>query len=273
MNKSVESNDPIANGLVKQISSYTFLAVTHLLYDVLNELTRLSKVFQKDSLDYSVITPSVNATIATISSMKSNPGPALKEFLDHIVTSGDIAEGHTLRVSTSDPQTFERLRQSFLAEVVVSLISAMSILDPQNLPNDEDELSTYGSTQLAVLVNHFSVCLDVSECKEEWPCLKQLAALNYSSLSLQQFWALMCKHHRERFPYLIKLAHACMAVPVATATCERGFSTQNRIKTKRLKTKRLDVLMRIVEEGPSVDKFDYNRPAKIWCEMKERRKK
>ena len=139
-----------------------------------------------------------------------------------------------LQVSTSDAQTFKTLRQSFLAEVVanlearfpqVSIISAMSILNPQNLPRD---LLTYGNTQLDELVDHFDASLGVNECKEEWSCLKQLAALNYSSLELQQFWLVICKHHKEQFPF--KLAHACMAVPVSTATCicERGFSTQNR---------------------------------------------
>ena len=64
----------IGKSLLNQISSYTSLAVAHLLFDVLNELTRLSKIFQKESLDYSIIKPSVKATITTISSMKLNPG-------------------------------------------------------------------------------------------------------------------------------------------------------------------------------------------------------
>ena len=96
--------------------------------------------------------------------------------------------------------------------------------------------------------------------------------MNYSTLSIQQFWILISKHNKEQFPHLIQLAHACMAIPVTSATCERGFSTQNRIKTKhrnRMKTKRLDVLMRISEEGPPIDNYDFSRSAKKWIEMKE----
>lgn len=118
----------------------------------------------------------------------------------------------------------------------------------------------------------YPACPDISpECKEEWPCLKQLRALNYSSLTLQQFRALVCKNHQEQFPHLIKCLYGC---PYLYSHLREGcFSTQNRIKTKlrnRLKVKCLDILMRI-SEGPAVEKLDYSRPAKIWCEKKEHR--
>ena len=277
-----EHNDPIAKGLVTQISSYSFLAITHMLYDVLSELTRLSKIFQKESLDFSIIGPSVDATIASIS---STPGPVLTEFIEQAETNGVFVEGHTLTVSLSDKQKFKKLQESFVADIVsnlrarfpqTSVLLAMSVLDPQHLPQDSAKLPTYGNSQLDVLIKHFSIqCPTISsECKEEWSSLKQLAAKNYSMLSLQKFWVLICRSHKEQYPHLIKLAHACMAIPITTATCERGFSTQNRIKTKirnRLKTKSLDILMRLSEEGPPVNEMDYNRPAKIWYEAKERR--
>lgn len=39
--QAIENDDAVAKGLMKQISSYSFVAITHLLYDVLGELTRL----------------------------------------------------------------------------------------------------------------------------------------------------------------------------------------------------------------------------------------
>ena len=50
-----ERNDPVAKGLMKQVSSDSFLAITHMLYAVFSQLTRLSKVFQKDLLEFSVM--------------------------------------------------------------------------------------------------------------------------------------------------------------------------------------------------------------------------
>lgn len=75
----------------------------------------------------------------------------------------------------------------------------------------------------------------------------------------------------EQYLHLIELALTGMAIPISTVKCERGFSTQNRIKRNRLKTARLDILMRLSEEGPPVGEMEYDRPAKIWSEAKERR--
>ena len=64
------------------------------------------------------------------------------------------------------------------------------------------------------------------------------------------------------FPELLKLAVLCLVTPLSTATCERGFTTQNRIKTKlrnRLQSKRLDILLRISEEGPNISDFNFEQ--------------
>ena len=205
-----ENNDPIAKGLVTRVSSYKFFAITHLLYDVRSELIRLSKIFQKESLDFSAITPSVNAAVASITAMGSHPGPALAEFMEQVERNNDALYGHMLKMSPSDPLQFKKLQELFLEAVVenlqarfpqTSVLSAMSILDPGNLPKNKAELPTYGNCQLDVLIDHFSDCpMITSECKEEWPCLKQLAAINYSTLSMQQFWILISKHNKEQFP-------------------------------------------------------------------------
>ena len=243
----------------------------------------MSKVFQKDLLEFSVISPSVDATISAIS---CSSGPALTEFMQQVESNATFVEGHSFEMSSNDKIKFEKLRKSFVEEIVsnlksrfpqTSVISSMSILDPQHIPKDQTKLPTYGNSELDVLIDYFSVqCPTISnlECKQEWSTLKQLAARNYSMLSFQQFWVIICKNHTEQYPHLIELALTCMAIPISTAKCERGFSTQNRIKTKlrnRLKTARLDILMRLSEEGPPVGEMDYDRPAKIWSEAKERR--
>ena len=119
-----------------------------------------------------------------------------------------------------------------------------------------------------------SSMLGMQECKEEKPSFKQLVALNYSSLDVQHLWPMVSRFHKDQYLFLIKLAHACLAVPLSTA-CERRFSTQNRTKNKlrnRMQTKHLDIVMRITEEGPDVNKFDFNYAVKVWWfEKKERR--
>ena len=125
--------------------------------------------------------------------------------------------------------------------------------------------------------SHFTRCPELQitqSCKEEWPCLKQLASASYKSHSVEDFWAIVAQKHKDQFPCLLKLAHACLTLPVSTVCCERGFSTQNRIKTKlrnRMKVRRLDALMRISEEGPPVKDLDFSKPIEMWCRAKDRR--
>jgi hypothetical protein len=241
-NEATSNDDAVASVLGKQVSSYMFLAIADLLYNVLGELTRISKVFQKESVDFSIIAPSVDATIATI---LSTPVPFPSQLDKSIICT------------PRDAQAFDKLQKGLVSKVAQNLqsrfpqtriISAMTICDPQNLPIDKESLQSYGTTELEVLLEYFSSLptIAVMECKGEWSCLKQLASRNYSYLPLQEFWILIARKHKEQFPFLLKLAHACMAVPVSTAKCERGFSTQDRIKTK-------------------------SRAAKKWLEKKERR--
>lgn len=287
--ESEELGDPTAAGLAKGIAEFMFLAITHLLYDVLNELTRLSKVFQKDSIDFSIIAPSVRATISTLEAMATVPGPVLSEFLSETTASGELAktfQGIILRGVSSDIELFSRLSVTFLGHVVENLqsrfpqtilISAMAILDPRSLPSDNSDLASYGMQELDQLIQHFAQCPELQitqSCKEEWPCLKQLASASYKSHSVEDFWAVVAQKHKDQFPCLLKLAHACLTLPVSTVCCERGFSTQNRIKTKlrnRMKMRRLDVLMRISEEGPPVKDLDFSKPIEMWCKLKDRR--
>lgn len=76
------------------------------------------------------------------------------------------------------------------------------------------------------------------------------------------------------FTEMERLIQTAMVIPVASVSCERGFSTQNRIKTKfrnSLNNTSLTNLMIISELGPSLEQFDFNRTIIKWKEMKMRR--
>ncbi|KAJ4946071.1 hypothetical protein JOQ06_023746, partial [Pogonophryne albipinna] len=60
--------------------------------------------------------------------------------------------------------------------------------------------------------------------------------------------------HAGFLPETTKLLAAISVIPMSTVPCGRGFSVQNRIKTKgRAKAENLDVLMRICIEGPPIE--------------------
>ena len=66
------------------------------------------------------------------------------------------------------------------------------------------------------------------------------------------------RDHATTFPHLAVLISVAVTLPVTKTGCERGLSTQNRLKTKlcnRLLEGKLDILMRLSIEGPAVQDF------------------
>jgi len=76
------------------------------------------------------------------------------------------------------------------------------------------------------------------------------------------------------YPRMRQLAHLALIIPVATADCERGFSTQNRVKTddrSSLSQQKLNDLMRISMHGPDLELFDWEAGLRAFKEFKKRR--
>jgi len=75
------------------------------------------------------------------------------------------------------------------------------------------------------------------------------------------------KHYLYQYPEVFKLAEIALVLPVSTAQAERAFSTQNLIKTRQrnsLGEGHLADLMRISLNGPTADKFNYQRALDVW---------
>ena len=77
-------SDPSAEGLLKFISNFSLLVSTHFLCDVLPLLSRLSKSFQQQQVDFTAISDGVSVTVAALESLKSTPGPRLRKYLGDI---------------------------------------------------------------------------------------------------------------------------------------------------------------------------------------------
>ena len=72
---SDSATDPTAKGILAFITTFQFLASTHLLCDVLPTLTHLSKTFQRQCVDFSAIADALQAAIGAIEGFKHAPGP------------------------------------------------------------------------------------------------------------------------------------------------------------------------------------------------------
>ncbi|KAG1662475.1 hypothetical protein GQR58_020932 [Nymphon striatum] len=70
---------------------------------------------------------------------------------------------------------------------------------------------------------------------------------------------------------MVKLLKCVAVLPMSSVKCERGFSTQNRIMS-RLRTSMnnttIDDLMRIFEDGPRMELFDFGKALRKWKKEK-----
>ncbi|MEQ2271761.1 hypothetical protein XENORESO_009598 [Xenotaenia resolanae] len=99
---------------------------------------------------------------------------------------------------------------------------------------------------------------------------------HYASFSFQEFAEAVLSKHSGVFTEMEKLIKIALVIPIASVSCERGFSTQNRMKTRfrnSLNNTNLTSLMMISELGPPQEQFDFKRAIIKWKEMKQRRQK
>lgn len=150
---------------------YKFVATLYLLSDVLPILTTLSLVFQKENVPLTAILPNVNATIASLNLLKTQPGLYLKK-LDGILTT-DLASQFGLAFDDSIKKSFqENVREKYIDALVgnlnnrfsdIGVVNALaSLLDPKKATqvyhaSSESEFNTYGDTDVDTICKHFSV--------------------------------------------------------------------------------------------------------------------
>ena len=285
-----ENDEPTAHGLLKLMKTYKFVACAYLLSDVLPHLSRLSKVFQKQSVDLSLVQPCLKTAVDSIKQYETTQGPNLSR-LDQVLAT-DL---HDFNITPTDAQKQEfksSVQVKYIQAIVTQLqnrfpdvdyLDAFSIFDPQKLTisdSDDDELAAYGQERLEYLKSAYgdgvNPGVDSDECTSEWEGLKRLFVNNFSNMSMRQMTNLLCTDSslQDMYPHLSKLASIAALVPVSTAECERSFSTMNRVKTKlrnRMKTSTLDCLIRISMEGAPLSQFNFERAADIWATLRNRR--
>lgn len=72
---------------------------------------------------------------------------------------------------------------------------------------------------------------------------------------------------------ILHLVRIMLVLPVSSAQCERGFSTQKRIKSdirSALNPNTVEDLIRISVEGPPLETFDASVSVKRWMEEGQR---
>ena len=68
----VAEGNPSASGLLKTMRSYNFICLTNILSDVLGIISKLSKLFQREVLDFSIFQPSISNSIEALLQLKDH---------------------------------------------------------------------------------------------------------------------------------------------------------------------------------------------------------
>ena len=99
-----ERGEPIASGLLRFVETYNFVATAHLLHKVLPHISRLSLIFQKEDVYFTLLRPCLVATISAVSAYKTDQ---LEEA--NLTLSSDLKE--------FDIDTSDRLKEDFQKRV------------------------------------------------------------------------------------------------------------------------------------------------------------
>ncbi|KAJ8376204.1 hypothetical protein SKAU_G00067840 [Synaphobranchus kaupii] len=116
---------------------------------------------------------------------------------------------------------------------------------------------------------------DCALAEEEFQALKTLVFRSFKDKSYKGLWDILLtkEPYCSDFKNILHLVRIMLVLPVSSAQCERGFSTQKRIKSdirSALNPKTVEDLIRISVEGPPLETFDASVSVKRWMEEGQR---
>ncbi|XP_025971553.2 uncharacterized protein C17orf113 homolog [Dromaius novaehollandiae] len=287
---------PAALGLCEELKKFQFVAFTKILLDVLPIFQKLSRFFQIDDLDLSILKPIVSATATSLQAQKSASGQNLQEFLDEVNEhpQGD-REGESrlcykgvqlANCSEAHLQRFQRLKESYLESVrgnllhrfpsgVLEAVSSFSaIFNPKCYPQALEDIGSYGVSELNFLLQAYSRVVVSERALGDFPLFKRvvfsLGQLSFRDLCAKLVYSSSEMH--ELFPDFAVLAAIALALPLGSVLAEkvsRGRELLKRGRSRRARDEGLSDLMKIAIDGPAVTEFDFALAVEYYESMRE----
>ncbi|XP_056267915.1 zinc finger protein 862-like isoform X2 [Pseudoliparis swirei] len=177
-------------------------------------------------------------------------------------------------------QRFSSLLDEGSSLATTRAVRSFKILNHDSWPEQRHLLTDYGAEELDFLLDHFSPILTRNGCdaklaREEYQSMKMFIVTNYMDKSYHALWGMMltkmpfCSDYKN----ILHLVHMMLALPVSSAVCERGFSSQKRMKSDvrgSLHVDTVEDLIRISMEGPNIDDFDAKEAVDMWLNQAQR---
>uniref|UniRef100_A0A3B1J4P0 TTF-type domain-containing protein n=1 Tax=Astyanax mexicanus TaxID=7994 RepID=A0A3B1J4P0_ASTMX len=220
--------------IFRQMESLLFVGFCHFLHDLFGEISKLSLTLQKNSLILPQAVAAVNSCIVTVKGMKDRP-----------LRNGKL--------------------QEFLQNASLDSV-AQNVLQQDNTQTPDRQIDTLLKWYQEILMKNGCV---INAVQTEWRMLKILIKGQFMDKSYSGLWEVMLSKepYCSDFQNIFHLAEIMLVLPISAAQCERGFSAQNRIKSKvrnSLNVSTVEDLVRISSEGPSLEQFDPEPCVKSW---------
>lgn len=266
--ESQERSDARALGVVSLTCEFRFIATMLLLCDTLPHVSHLSKCFQIQDCDYSIIPRMLSSTISCLEQLKSANGTnlaALQPFL-HEVSEADI--NISKKSNLGEDYYNDNIREPYVSALIENLkgrfndkaeIASFCVFNPEKMRQAGTAME-YGLQEIETLARQYQgleIIGSVEECVDEWKSYCQFLLDSCREMKFSEVIQDLCTNSTTAtiFPNMSKI---CRVIPVHTADVERTFSQLKLIKTpirNRMQEKTLDSLLRIAIEGPPLQSF------------------
>ncbi|KAK7880350.1 hypothetical protein WMY93_033006 [Mugilogobius chulae] len=295
---------PVAKGLYGFCCTYRFVAAVYLQADVLPHLARLSKIFQKENVNFLAIKEQVPVTMTCLRSIKDAadeqpPGSFLARLHDDLDAPAGLGafsitfEEERHRRGRPQPQaedTREGFWSRFRSQVMepyldglqasldrrfqhLDVLGAFQVLSPQAAT--EGDAVSIGHLQ--ILSNKFLQDPDNPALLQEWASYKQHLLMgafkDMDQLNVMSKLSSQNEEWGQLYPGMSQLAAIALTVPISSVNCERDFSTMNRVKTdlrNRLQGDHLAACMLLSINGPPSAQFPYQRALELFFSKKRK---
>jgi hypothetical protein len=157
----------------------------------------------------------------------------------------------------------DNLNARFEEESMDKLSVANKILNPNMLPETTTSIIMYGEEDIESVtkwlgpINDHPGLVDTERMKQDHTQFK-MTLKNMRGKTLSNVCEIIINDFSDSYPDYAVLAKYMLTAPLTSVACERGFSTQNRLKTKarsRTSHEKVAKLIRIIEEGDIIKDF------------------
>lgn len=243
--KAASKDKAKASGMIKRMSSFSFVTEVALMRDVLDVLHGLSLYLQKRSASIIDSKDRFDTDLRSLAALKTVDGITLTAVKKQLRESGKF-EGISITRTDHDEDSFKQMRLQFIQALVdnlksrfpeQNLLEAGACLSPTSWPKDEDQRALFGDEHV---INLAKLC-------------------NVDRRSALDDFRLYKNNTQRVGKTLESLIQRISLLPVSSAECERGFSCMNRNDTavrNRLAIDSLSALIFIKTNGPHPAAFN-----------------